>query len=93
MTSLPSHTLETIELVAELIRKARHTVVATGAGFSTPFGIYHFRPEGSGLWLCDESLEADSPMALRTHPDLNLRAGISLFGDVPELILGRILHG
>ena len=93
MTSISSHILETIECAAELIRKARHTVVPTGAGFSTPSGVLDFRPESSGLRSCAESLEVASLMTFRTHPDLNALAGISLFRDVPESIPGRVLHG
>ncbi len=69
MTSSSSPTLETIEFAAELIRKARHTVVLTGAGFSTPSGIPDFRSEGSGLWSHDEPLEVASLTIFRTHPE------------------------
>ena len=69
MTSFSSETLETIEFVAELFRLARHTVVLTGAGFSTPSGIPDFRSEGTGLWSRDEPLEVASLSTFRTHPE------------------------
>jgi NAD-dependent deacetylase len=69
MTSFSSQTLETIEYAAELIRNARHTVILTGAGISTPSGIPDFRSEGTGLWSRDEPLEVASLMTFRTHPE------------------------
>lgn len=69
MSSFSSQTLENIEFAAELFRKARHTVVLTGAGFSTPSGIPDFRSEGTGLWSRDEPLEVASLATFRTHPE------------------------
>ncbi len=69
MTAFSSQTLETIEFAAELFRMARHTVLLTGAGFSTPSGIPDFRSEGTGLWSRDEPLEVASLMTFRTHPE------------------------
>lgn len=68
MQTFPGPTLELIEYAAELLTKARHTVVLTGAGLSTPSGIPDFRSEGSGLWSRDEPLEVASMMTFRTHP-------------------------
>ena len=45
MTSFSGQTLEAIEYAAELIRNARHVVILTGAGVSTPSGIPDFRSE------------------------------------------------
>ena len=58
-----------VEQAIELLSAARHTVVLTGAGISTPSGIPDFRGRGSGLWT-----EAD-PMAV---------ASIWAFHDQPE---------
>lgn len=57
-----------IEDAAELIRKAKHAVVLTGAGISTPSGIPDFRSEGTGLWSRDEPLEVASLTTFRTAP-------------------------
>src|SRR5512140_229695 len=60
---------EGIEFAAELLRKATHAVVLTGAGISTPSGIPDFRSEGTGLWSRDEPLEVASLNTFRTHPE------------------------
>ncbi len=66
--TFPRQTLELIEYAAELLAKARHAVVLTGAGLSTPSGIPDFRSEGSGLWSRDEPLEVASMTTFRTNP-------------------------
>ena len=58
-----------IEDAAELLRKAKHIVVLTGAGISSPSGIPDFRSEGSGLWSRDEPMEVASLTAFRTSPE------------------------
>jgi NAD-dependent deacetylase len=68
MSSLSGQTLEMIQFAADLIRKARHTVFLTGAGFSTPSGIPDFRSEGTGLWSRDEPLEVAALATFRTDP-------------------------
>jgi NAD-dependent deacetylase len=52
-----------------LFRAARHAVVLTGAGISTPSGIPDFRSAGTGLWSRDEPLEAASLHTFRTAPE------------------------
>jgi NAD-dependent deacetylase len=69
MTPFSGQTLEAVEYAADLIRNARHTVILTGAGVSTPSGIPDFRSEGTGLWSRDEPLEVASLMTFRTHPE------------------------
>ena len=69
MISFSSQTSTKIEYAAELLRKARHAVVLTGAGISTPSGIPDFRSEGTGLWSRDEPMEVASLNTFRTHPD------------------------
>jgi len=58
-----------LEDAAELLRNAKHVVVLTGAGISTPSGIPDFRSEGTGLWSSDEAMEVASLAAFRTHPE------------------------
>lgn len=70
MTTFSSQILEAIDFAAELLREARHAIVLTGAGLSTPSGIPDFRSAGTGLWSRDEPLEVASLMTFRTHPEL-----------------------
>jgi len=67
--TLPPATQTALEDAAGLFRKARHVVVLTGAGISTPSGIPDFRSDGSGLWSRDEPLEAASLNTFRTIPE------------------------
>jgi len=67
--TLPPATQTALEDAAGLFRKARHVVVLTGAGISTPSGIPDFRSEGSGLWSRDEPLEVASLTTFRTIPE------------------------
>jgi NAD-dependent deacetylase len=52
-----------------LLKSARHAVVLTGAGISTPSGIPDFRSQGSGLWNQDNPMEVASLSAFRRRPD------------------------
>jgi NAD-dependent deacetylase len=69
MKSLPAAVPDDIQFAGELLRKAEHAVVLTGAGISTPSGIPDFRSEGTGLWAHDEPLEVASLNTFRTHPE------------------------
>lgn len=69
MTDFSSQLLEEIDFAAELLREARHAIVLTGAGLSTPSGIPDFRSAGTGLWARDEPLEVASLATFRTHPE------------------------
>ena len=64
-----SVTQTALEDAAKLFRNAKHVVVLTGAGISTPSGIPDFRSEGSGLWAHDEPLETASLSTFRTAPE------------------------
>ncbi len=55
---------------AELIRSARHLVVLTGAGISTPSGIPDFRSVTSGLWNKANPLIVASLSVFRIRPQL-----------------------
>lgn len=70
MISFSSQILEAVEFAAELLREARHAIVLTGAGFSTPSGIPDFRSEGTGLWSHDQPLDVASMLTFRTRPEL-----------------------
>jgi len=69
MMPFSSQTHTSIEYAAELFRKAKHAVVLTGAGFSTPSGIPDFRSEGTGLWANNELMEVASLSTFRTAPE------------------------
>jgi NAD-dependent deacetylase len=69
MTTFSGQILEAIDFAAELLREARHAIVLTGAGLSTPSGIPDFRSAGTGLWSRDEPLEVASLITFRTHPE------------------------
>lgn len=68
MRPLPAAVQEHVQFAAELLHTARHAVVLTGAGLSTPSGIPDFRSEGTGLWSRDEPLEVASLSTFRTDP-------------------------
>jgi len=70
MPTFSSQILESVIFAAELLREARHAIVLTGAGLSTPSGIPDFRSEGTGLWSRDEPLIAASMSTFRTHPEV-----------------------
>ncbi len=69
MSSLPASVQDGIQFAAELLRRAHHAVVLTGAGISTPSGIPDFRSEGTGLWSHEEPLEVASLSTFRTRPE------------------------
>ena len=58
-----------IQKAGSLLKSARHAVVLTGAGISTPSGIPDFRSQGSGLWSKDNPMEVASLSAFRHSPD------------------------
>jgi NAD-dependent deacetylase len=58
-----------IRKAGSLLKSARHAVVLTGAGISTPSGIPDFRSQGSGLWNKDNPLEVASLSAFRRQPE------------------------
>ena len=58
-----------VEQAIELLSAARHTVVLTGAGISTPSGIPDFRSQGSGLWTEADPLAVASIWAFHDQPE------------------------
>ncbi len=69
MKSFPASIQDGIQFAGELLLRAEHAVVLTGAGISTPSGIPDFRSEGTGLWSRDEPLAVASLTTFRTHPE------------------------
>lgn len=69
MISLPHQTQTAIEFAVDLFRQAKHAVVLTGAGLSTPSGIPDFRSTGTGLWSSDEPMDVASLNTFRTAPE------------------------
>lgn len=59
---------DSLKTAAGLLRLARHAVVFTGAGISTPSGIPDFRSAGSGLWERYDPMEVASLATFRSHP-------------------------
>jgi NAD-dependent deacetylase len=57
-----------IKKAADLLSKANHAVVFTGAGISTPSGIPDFRSPQSGLWNDSDPLKVASLWAFRKSP-------------------------
>jgi NAD-dependent deacetylase len=55
--------------VSNLLRAARHAVIFTGAGISTPSGIPDFRSASTGLWRKSNPMDVASLSAFRYHPD------------------------
>jgi NAD-dependent deacetylase len=51
-----------------LLQSARHAVVFSGAGMSTPSGIPDFRSHGSGLWQHSDPMKVASLTTFRLHP-------------------------
>jgi NAD-dependent protein deacetylase/lipoamidase len=58
-----------LQKAAGLLRSARHAVVFTGAGISTPSGIPDFRSKVTGLWERDDPMEVASLWIFQSHPE------------------------
>ena len=56
---------ERIRFAAQLISKAEHLVLFTGAGISTPSGIPDFRSAGTGLWQKQDPMKVASATAFK----------------------------
>ncbi len=70
MRGLASQAIKKTAFAAELFQQAKHAVVLTGAGISTPSGIPDFRSEGTGLWSKSEAMEVASLSTFRYKPEL-----------------------
>jgi NAD-dependent deacetylase len=59
---------EKVNLVAELIKESKYTVVLTGAGVSTGSGIADFRTPGKGIWEKVDPFKVTSITAFEENP-------------------------
>jgi NAD-dependent deacetylase len=59
----------TIQKAVSLLRSARHAVVFTGAGISTPSGIPDFQSKDTGLWQRFDPMEVASINVFRSKPE------------------------
>jgi NAD-dependent deacetylase len=57
-----------IQKAARLLKQARHAVVFTGAGISTPSGIPDFRTKNTGLWERHNPMEVASIGVFQSNP-------------------------
>jgi NAD-dependent deacetylase len=67
---IPAEARRLAQKAGELIRSARHAVVLTGAGISTPSGIPDFRSQNTGLWTKDDPMQVASLSAFRDRPEV-----------------------
>jgi NAD-dependent deacetylase len=58
-----------LQTAAGLLRSARHAVVFSGAGISTPSGVPDFRSKGTGLWEQYDPMEVASLAVFQSRPD------------------------
>jgi NAD-dependent deacetylase len=58
-----------ISKAASLLKQARHAVVFTGAGISTPSGIPDFRSQDTGLWERFNPMEVASIGVFQSNPE------------------------
>jgi NAD-dependent deacetylase len=58
-----------IKKAASLLRSARHAIVFTGAGISTPSGIPDFRSARTGLWERFDPMEVASITSFQSRPE------------------------
>ena len=61
--------LENLKPAARILQQAKHAVVFTGAGISTPSGIPDFRTASTGLWMKDDPMRVTSLSAFNVHPE------------------------
>lgn len=61
--------LEALDTVVALLRRARHAIALTGAGISTRSGIPDFRSPQAGLWEQVNPAEVGSLYGFRHHPE------------------------
>lgn len=58
-----------VQRAGAMLRAARHAVVFTGAGISTPSGIPDFRSKRTGLWERYDPMQVASIGTFRSHPE------------------------
>ncbi len=67
---IPLQAEAAVRKAGELLRSARHAVVLTGAGISTPSGIPDFRSQKTGLWTKDDPMRVASLTTFRRQPEV-----------------------
>ena len=67
---IPPAAESSIRQAGAILRLARHAVVLTGAGISTPSGIPDFRSQNTGLWERDDPMQVASLTAFRRSPEV-----------------------
>jgi len=67
---IPAEARSAAQKAGDLIRSARHAVVLTGAGISTPSGIPDFRSQNTGLWMKDDPMQVASLSAFTYRPNV-----------------------
>jgi NAD-dependent deacetylase len=60
---------QSMQRAAMLLGSARHAVVFTGAGISTPSGIPDFRSQRTGMWERFDPMEVASIQSFRSRPE------------------------
>jgi NAD-dependent deacetylase len=58
-----------IQKISQCLLSARHAVVLTGAGISTPSGIPDFRSQRTGLWIQNDPMQVASLTAFHRRPE------------------------
>jgi NAD-dependent deacetylase len=58
-----------IQKINQRLVSARHAVVLTGAGISTPSGIPDFRSQRTGLWIQNDPMQVASLTAFQRRPE------------------------
>jgi NAD-dependent deacetylase len=59
-----------IQKICQCLQSARHAVVLTGAGISTPSGIPDFRSQRTGLWVQNDPMQVASLTAFHHRPEV-----------------------
>ena len=70
---MPVPLLNAIQQAVNLVNKASHLVIFTGAGLSTPSGIPDFRSHQTGLWEKDDPMVVASLTTFHHRPDVFYR--------------------
>ena len=73
---------ESIEKLAELVKKSKKTIALTGAGASTESGIPDFRGKENGLWNKYKPEEVASIRALVNNPKEFYQLNMQWWGDI-----------
>jgi len=67
---MPASYTGEIQKISQRLLSARHAVVLTGAGISTPSGIPDFRSQRTGLWVQIDPMQVASLTAFHHQPEV-----------------------